>query len=122
VKDKQSNVITYEQQQKRWVEYFKEMHNKVNVNNGTEESIDMNTGEQLQINIAAPTKNEIRNAIKKTKNGRAAGTGNIPNELYKANILTAIEVFHKILKKIWEKEEIPRDWKEGIIVKVPTKR
>jgi ATP-dependent helicase/DNAse subunit B len=30
-------------------------------------------------------------------------------------------VFHKILKKIWEKEEIPRDWKEGIIVKVPKK-
>jgi hypothetical protein len=30
-------------------------------------------------------------------------------------------VFHKIFKKIWEKEEIPRDWKEGIIVKVPKK-
>jgi hypothetical protein len=30
-------------------------------------------------------------------------------------------VFDKIFKKIWEKEEIPRDWKEGIIVKVPKK-
>jgi hypothetical protein len=66
VKDKQGNVITNEQQQKRrWVEYFKEMYNTVNVNNGIEESIDMNTGEQLKINIAVPTKNEIRNAIKK---------------------------------------------------------
>jgi hypothetical protein len=97
------------------------MYNKVNVNNGIEESIDMNTGKQLKINTVAPTKNEIRNAIKKTKNGRAAGTDNIPNESYKANILTVIEVFHKIFKKIWEKEEIPRDWKEGIIVKVPKK-
>jgi hypothetical protein len=68
----------------------------------------MNIGEQLKINTAVPTKNEIRNAIKRTKNGRATGTDNIPNELYKADILTAIEVFHKILKKIWEKEEIPR--------------
>jgi hypothetical protein len=100
VKDKQGNVITNEQQQKRrWVEHFKGMYNKVNVNNGIEESIDMNTGEQLKINIAAPTKNEIRNAIKKTKNRRAAGTDNIPNELYKADILTATEVFHKIFKK-----------------------
>jgi sorting nexin-29 len=30
-------------------------------------------------------------------------------------------VFHKIFKKIWEKEEIPRDWKEGILFKVPKK-
>jgi hypothetical protein len=78
VKDKQGHVITNEQQQKRrWVEHFKEMYNKVNANNGIEESIDMNTGKQLKINIAAPTKNEIRNAIKKTKNGRAIGTDNI---------------------------------------------
>jgi hypothetical protein len=115
VKDKQDNVITNEKQQKRrWVEHFKEMYNKVNVNNGIEESIDMNTGKQLKINIVAPTKNEIRNAIKKTKNGRSAGTDNIPNELHKADILTAVEAFLKMLKKkIWEKEEIPRDWKEG---------
>jgi hypothetical protein len=67
VKDKQGNVITNEQQQKRrWVEHFKKMYN---VNNGIEESIEMNTGEQLKINIASPTKNEIRNAIKKTKMG-----------------------------------------------------
>jgi hypothetical protein len=100
VKDKQDNVITNEQQQRRrWVEHFKEMYNKVNVNNGIEEHIDMNKGEQLKINTAAPTKHEIRNAIKKTKNGRAAGTDNIPNELYKADILTTIEVFHKIFKK-----------------------
>jgi hypothetical protein len=47
VKDKQGNVITNEQQQKRrWVEYFKEMYNKFNVNNGIEESIKMNTGKQ----------------------------------------------------------------------------
>jgi hypothetical protein len=70
VKDKQDNVITNEQQQKRrWLEHFKEMRNTVNVNNGIEESIDMNTGEQLKINIAAPTKSEIRNAIKRLKMG-----------------------------------------------------
>jgi hypothetical protein len=122
VKDKQGNVTTNEQQQKRiWVEHFKEMYNKVNVNSVIEEGIDMNTGEQLKINIVAPAKNEIRNAIKKTKNGTAAGTDNTPNELHKADTLTAMEVFHKIFKKIWDKGEIPRDWKEGIIVKVPKK-
>jgi hypothetical protein len=56
-KDKQVKRSDEQQQKRRWVEHFKEMYNKVNVNNGTEESINMNTGEQLKINIAAPTKN-----------------------------------------------------------------
>ena len=52
------------------------------------------------------------------KDGKAAGTDNIPAEVFKANINITTEVFHELFKNIWEDEKSPTEWKEGLIVKL----
>ena len=60
-------------------------------------------------------------AIKRLKNGKAAGPDGIPAEALKADVETTADMLLPLFKMIWEYEEIPRDWKEGHIIKLPKK-
>lgn len=39
----------------------------------------------------------------------------------KADLATSTEQLYKIFKKIWEEEQIPKDWEEGTIIKIKKK-
>ena len=55
------------------------------------------------------------------KRGKASGPDKIPAEAIKADIETSTEILHDLFGKIWEQEEIPTEWKEGYLVKLPKK-
>nr|KAG5699212.1 hypothetical protein BaRGS_012733 [Batillaria attramentaria] len=55
------------------------------------------------------------------RNGKAAGLDEIPAEAIKADTETAVNMLHSLFSKIWEKEEVPAQWKEGIVIKLPKK-
>ena len=55
------------------------------------------------------------------RSGKAAGPDEIPAEAIKADIETAVQMLFSLFSKIWEKEEVPSQWKEGIIIKLPKK-
>ena len=55
------------------------------------------------------------------RNGKAAGPDEIPAEAIKANMETATNMLHSLFSKIWEKEEVPAQWKEGIVIELPKK-
>ena len=55
------------------------------------------------------------------KNGKAAGPDEIPAEAIKADMETATNVLYSLFSKIWEREEIPVEWKQGILIKLPQK-
>nr|KAG5714081.1 hypothetical protein BaRGS_020409 [Batillaria attramentaria] len=73
------------------------------------------------INCDKPSKAEIRKAIMTLRNGKAAGPDEIPAEAIKADTETAVNMLHSLFSKIWEKEEVPAQWKEGIVIKLPKK-
>ena len=52
------------------------------------------------------------------RSGKAAGPDEIPTEAIKAGIETAVEMLYSLFSKIWEKEEVPVQWKEVIIIKL----
>lgn len=56
---------------------------------------------------------EIKNATQHLKNEKAAGPDGIPSEVIKADLITSTEMLHDLFVKIWEKDEIPDDWKGG---------
>ena len=56
------------------------------------------------------------------RNGKAAGPDGIPAEAIKAGIETSTSMLHSIFCKIWEKEEVPAQWREGIVIKLPKRR
>ena len=35
--------------------------------------------------------------------------------------MITVHILHKFLNKIWKEEEIPNDWKEGLLIKLPKK-
>ena len=119
VKDKEGNSIPgAEQQLNRWAQHFEELLNRPTPANPPL----INTAEEdLDINCEPPTKEEIKNALKLLKNGKAAGPDSIPAEALKADPEIMAEMLHPLFLKIWEKEEVPVDWKEGYLIKLPKK-
>ncbi|XP_052238344.1 uncharacterized protein LOC127849637 [Dreissena polymorpha] len=64
---------------------------------------------------------EISSAIKQLKYGNTAGLDSIPAEALKADVVTSVELLHPLFSKIWEEEEIPIEWKEVYLIKLPKK-
>ncbi|VDP51811.1 unnamed protein product [Schistosoma curassoni] len=60
-------------------------------------------------------------AVRQIKNGKAAGPDNILAEALKSDIEATTNMLHLLFKKIWEEEQVPMDWKEGHLVKIPKK-
>jgi hypothetical protein len=50
------------------------------------------------------------------KKYKSAGSDQIPAELYQAGGETLLSVIQKLITSIWNKEEMPDQWKESIIV------
>ncbi|KAH3825197.1 hypothetical protein DPMN_127070 [Dreissena polymorpha] len=38
-----------------------------------------------------------------------------------ADVKTSVDLLHPLFSKIWEEEEIPTEWKEGYLIKLPKK-
>ena len=55
------------------------------------------------------------------RNGKVARLDGIPAEAIKADNETTTSVLHSLFGKIWEKEEVLAQWREGIVVKLPKK-
>ena len=55
-------------------------------------------------------------AIENLNNHRSLGIDQIPAELIKAEDRTIRCEIHKLIISIWNKEELPDEWKETIIV------
>ncbi|PFX28004.1 hypothetical protein AWC38_SpisGene7268 [Stylophora pistillata] len=119
IKDKQGNILTTtEEQLHRWVEHFGEVLNRPPPDEGN----DIPEAEHLLlVNCAIPSRREISSAIRKMKDGKAAGTDNNPVEALKADINTTTEILLELFKSIWEDEKSPTEWKEGLIVTLPKK-
>ncbi|XP_058630445.1 craniofacial development protein 2-like [Onychostoma macrolepis] len=119
IKDKEGKTITgLAQQTNRWSKHFEELLNRPAPPNPP----DINPAdEDLPISCDKPTREEIRKAITLLKNWKAAGPDDIPAEALKADLNSSVEILYPLFEKIWEKEEVPTDWKEGCLIKLPKK-
>jgi len=57
-------------------------------------------------------------AIEKLKSHISPGIGQIPVELIKAGSRTVHYEIHKLIISVWNKEELPEERKESIIVPI----
>ena len=76
---------------------------------------------EMVLTVHSPTREEIKNAIKSLNNGKSAGPDGIPAEALKADLETSVDMLHPLFEHMWQEEQIPQDWKEGYIVKLPKK-
>ena len=65
-----------------------------------------------------PSTFEVDLAIEKLKSHKSPGIHQIPAELIKEGGRTIRYQIHKLIVYIWNKEELPEEWKELIIVPI----
>uniref|UniRef100_A0A8D9ACT3 Craniofacial development protein 2 n=2 Tax=Cacopsylla melanoneura TaxID=428564 RepID=A0A8D9ACT3_9HEMI len=123
IRDKYGHIIVGENEQlRRWREHFQELLNPNNTDNILpQENFEENLSTTNNISEEPPTKNEIQRAIKELKNGKAPGIDNLPPEIFKQHPSITADILHTIFKQIWETDQIPLDWKKGLLVKLPKK-
>lgn len=65
-----------------------------------------------------PTENEVLDAIRKLSNNKASGPDGIPAEILKQGGPKLCCHIHNLLCKIWDKEEIPAELRDALIVTI----
>ncbi|XP_033103525.1 uncharacterized protein LOC117106274 [Anneissia japonica] len=120
VKDKIGSLVTGHARTERWREHFEEVLNQPVPDNPVNEIVVEPVIHEISTEPIKVV--EIRTVLKRVKNGRAGGKDEIIVELLKADMNITEEWLCSIFKDIWEKEKVPKAWKQGLIVKIPKKR
>ena len=79
---------------------------------------DIHTAEPL---VPQPSAFEVELAIEKLKSHKSPIIDQIPAELIKEGGRAIRCAIHKLIISIWNKEELPEEWKESIIVPIHKK-
>ena len=95
----------------RWRKHFSQLFIVHGVNDVRQTEI--HTAEPL---LPYPSALVFEMAIEKLKRHKSLGIDKIPAELIKAWGRTIPSEIHKLIHSIWNKEELPEEWKESIIV------
>jgi len=121
-KDDKGKVLTEKQRVlERWKHYFNETLNReLTPEHANSEHEAENLNEEVE--IPPPTYNEVSNIIKKLRNNKVPGPGNIISELIQEGGRKLKHRIYMLILKIWEKEEIPADWENSIICLIYKKR
>jgi hypothetical protein len=96
-----------------WKSYFSQLLNVHNV--GDVRQIEIHTAEPL---VPDPYQLEDEISIAKLKKYKSPGSDQIPVELYQAGGEILVSMIHKPITSMWNKEELPDQSKESIIVPI----
>ena len=119
VKAEDGTPITEEQAKlERWREHFQQILNRPDPATFADIT---EAEEDLDIDMGAIQLQEVRDAIHKLKNGKAPGQDGVCAEMLKAEEQVTPRILQRILQDVWDTEEIPEDWKKGVVVKLPKK-
>lgn len=96
----------------RWVEHFNEL---LNSNNHADEDTPIGNVPVCTENIALPTLDEIKSAIRKLKNNKSPGSDALPSELFKHGGPQLHQILHHLITCIWQTRKMPYEWTIGAI-------
>jgi hypothetical protein len=74
-----------------------------------------------QDEVSDPSLEEVKAAIKKQRINKSPGADNIQSELLKGSGEIFMERLHGLFLEVWKKEEMPEDWKKGILCPIHKK-
>jgi hypothetical protein len=80
--------------------------------------IEVHTAEPL---VPSPSRLEVEIAIAKFKKYKSPGSDQIQAELIQAGGKILLSEIHKLINSVWNKEELPDQWKESINVPIHKK-
>ncbi|KAJ4442050.1 hypothetical protein ANN_11916 [Periplaneta americana] len=99
----------------RWKNYFAQLLNVHRPNRNDRDEIEIQTAEPF---IPEPTLSAVEIAIENQKKYKSPGIDQIPAELIQEGGSALYSEIYKLVLAIWEKEIVPEQWKESIIVPI----
>ena len=97
----------------RWRKHFSQLFNVHGVN--VVRQTEIHTSEPL---VLEPSAFEVELVIEKIKSHKSPGVDHIPAELIKAGGRTIYYEIYKLIISMWNKKELPEEWKESIIIPI----
>ena len=114
MKDKDGKVMTDEDSVLRiWKEYYKGLMNEEN-----ERERRNNDGERVNLEVEKISKEEVRENMKRMKNGKAVGPDDIPVEVWKCLGEIALEFITKLYNRTMESERMPEESRDSILIPI----
>lgn len=116
IKDRNGGLLKGDNEvMERWREYFRELLD--DGHRGMEESYDR--ADNIEVNEdTIITMEELKQAIKTLKNGKAPGCDMITSEMIKNLGENGMNTLLHIFEKVWNEEVVPEDWRTSLIVPV----
>jgi hypothetical protein len=68
--------------------------------------------------VLGPSRLEVEIPIAKLKNCKSPGSDQIPAELIQVWVEILLSAIHELINSVWNKEELPDQWKESITVPI----
>uniref|UniRef100_A0A8D8RW96 Craniofacial development protein 2 n=1 Tax=Cacopsylla melanoneura TaxID=428564 RepID=A0A8D8RW96_9HEMI len=111
-------VMQTEEVLETWKTYFKDL---LNCNNEISSEESQIIFQNVQPEVQSPSLEEVENAIKILKNNKAPGEDGITAEVLKAGGNVTAKEIHKLILEVWEKEDLPQEWTEALIIPIHKK-
>ncbi|XP_051786647.1 uncharacterized protein LOC127528918 [Erpetoichthys calabaricus] len=114
IKDKDGNILTSEERVlSRWKEYFERLMNGENEREKRLDDVEIMNQEVQRI-----SKEEVRTAMKRMKNGKAVGLDDIPVEAWRCLGEMAMEILTRLFNGILESERMSEEWRRSVLVPI----
>ena len=94
-------------------EYYKGLMNGENETERRE-----NDGERVNLEVEKISQEEVRENMKRMKNGKAVGPDDIPMEVWKCLGDIALEFLTKLYNRTMESERMPEEWRDSILIPI----
>ena len=101
----------------RWREHYDQALNHGPGSDCPELSLAANTASPVSdVRTDEPSLDEVVAAVKKLKNGKAAGSDGIPPELLKCALHPVSHMLHALFLRVWRSGHVPAKWRDGILI------
>ena len=101
-----------------WRKYFSTLLQGDNGTNTACRDVVPNPINDNGVEIPPPSHEEVKVAIMRLKNNKAAGSDGLPAELFKTGCNKLVGRMHQLIYKIWLEKSIPKDWNLSVLCPV----
>ena len=111
INDENGNVmVNSEAVLKRWKEYFEKLMNEENNRDPTTEE-----AEVVNEEVNCVSREEVKNALRRMKKGKAVGPDELPVEVWKCMGKMGIKFLTRLFNRLLMSERMPEQWRSVLI-------
>ena len=114
IKDENGNVmVNSEAVLKRWKEYFGKLMNEENKRHPRTEKPEVDNEE-----VNCVSRDEVKNALRRMKKGKAVGSDELPVEVWKCMGEMGIEFLTRLFNRLLMGERMPEEWRRSVLIPI----